>query len=190
MEPCPDYVYGMKETQFPDTSLKTDPMAAVYRSVTPGMHWAFFVVEYKSAADGIAEAENQAIRDGAVLVNARLRLKELRLQQKLKPEENYVRPIGADHDSFVFSCAWIPDMAKIFVNWFEKLADGQEIFHMSEMGLYVMTRPKEISAFRRNYHNILDWGLFEYGPAAAKVFTEISTTGRDIKAATSAIAQT
>ena len=137
------------------------------------MHWAFFAVEDKPASNSIAKAENQAIRDGAALVNARLLLKERRLTQELDREQAYVRPTGAGQECFAFCCAWHTDMAKIFFRWFEKLADGQSIFHMSEMGLYVMTRPRELAAFRRDYHKILDWGIYEYAPTAEKVLSEI-----------------
>ena len=68
--PKPDLTYGIQKPEFPPvltTRLKMKCQA--WRSVAPGMDWPFFVIEHKGCEDSIAQAENQAIRDGAVLVN-------------------------------------------------------------------------------------------------------------------------
>ena len=69
-DPKPDLTYGIQKPEFPPiltTRLKMRCQA--WRSVAPGMDWPFFVIEHKSCEDSIAQAENHAIRHGAVLVN-------------------------------------------------------------------------------------------------------------------------
>ena len=136
--PSPDWTFGVQEDHCPMPEKQHSPSVLALIGVSPGMLYPFLVIETKSAEDGIAVAENQAIRDGAVLVNARMRLNEM-----AKPAD-YVRPVGAAHDSYAFSCAWVPDMAKIFVHWFEKKTDGCEIFHMNMIHSYLMSLFKRL----------------------------------------------
>ena len=69
-EPKPDLTYGIQKPEFPPTiEAKLKMRCQAWRSVAPGMDWPFFVIEHKGCEDSIAQAENQAIRDGAVLVN-------------------------------------------------------------------------------------------------------------------------
>ena len=119
------------------------------------MQHAFFIIEYKSIKESIGLTEVQATRDDAVLVKARMLL-----HQHIQPTD-YVRPTGADEWSFVFSCAWIPDYAKIYVHWFEKLASGIELYQMNMLSEYIMRRPEEMKLFRRHVQNIMDWGLLK-----------------------------
>ena len=129
IDPKPDFTYGIvKPKPFPDAEVHVPEQIKAYLGVSPSMRFPFYVEEYKSAEEGIFEAEHQAMRDGAVLVNARMKLNEV-----LKPAD-WVRPTGADLDSFVFSCAWAPYMAEVFVNWYEKLPNCKGIFHMTMVG--------------------------------------------------------
>ena len=84
---------------------------------------------------------------------------------------HYISPVGVDRDSFVFSCAWGPDMAKIFKHWFEK-QDG-EIFHVNLLKDNVMRREQEIRGLRRDIHKILNWGLLVYRTNAQAVFDRV-----------------
>ena len=69
-EPRPDLTYGIQKPEFPPTiEAKLKMRCQAWRSVAPGMDWPFFVIEHRGCEDSIAQAENQAIRDGAVLVN-------------------------------------------------------------------------------------------------------------------------
>ena len=69
-EPKPDLTYGIQKPEFPPIiEAKLKMRCQAWRSVAPGMDWPFFVIEHKGCEDSIAQAENQAIRDGAVLVN-------------------------------------------------------------------------------------------------------------------------
>ncbi|KAL9629428.1 MAG: hypothetical protein Q9164_006884 [Protoblastenia rupestris] len=166
-DPIPDWTYGVCLDRSRTPSQQPSDAVKALIGVSPGMRHPFLVIECKSAEDGIGLAENQAMRDGSVLVNARMKLNDI----IKKP--NFVYPVGADLDSFAFSCAWNPDQAKIFVHWFEKTADGSELFHMTFIRDYFMSRKEEIADHRRDIHNIMDWGLYTNQPAAEEVVKKI-----------------
>ena len=168
-EPKPDFTYGIAEPKpVPNGEVHVPKLLLAYLGVAPHMRYPFYVEEYKSAEEGIVKAEHQAMRDSAVLVNARRKL-----NQTLKPAD-WISPEGADMDSFVFSCAWTPDIARIFVNWCEKLPDGQEIFHMTKLGRsYTMDHKEDIKQMRHDVHNILDWGLLTHRWRAQQVWEDI-----------------
>ena len=167
-DPKPDLTYGIREPErIPKAEHQVPQHLLAYLSVAPGMRYPFYVEEHKSAEEGIIKAEHQAIRDGAVLVNARMRLNEA-----LKPED-WVLPVGPDTESFVFSCAWTPDIARIYVNWYEKLEDGG-LFHMHKIGnSYNMDAVDDIKKLRHDIHNILDWGLLEFRKRGQQVWEDI-----------------
>ena len=154
-DPKPDVTFGLREPQFPDPNLRLPNGIQALLGVAPGMEHPFFVIEHKSIEEGIGLAEVQATRDGAVLVKARMLL-----HQHIQPA-SYVQQNGADHSSFVFSCAWNPDIAKIYVHWFEKLGSGLELYQMNTLSEYMMRRPEEMKLFRRHVQNIMDWGLLK-----------------------------
>ena len=168
-EPKPDFTYGVTEPKrIANAEVHVPKQLLAYLGVAPHMRYPFYVEEYKSAEEGIVKAEHQAMRDGAVLVNARMKL-----NQVLKPE-GWVVPVGADMDSFIFSCAWTPDIAMIFVNWYEKLPDGNGIFHMTKVGSsYRMDHTDDIKQMRHDVHNILDWGLLKFRWRAQQVWEGI-----------------
>ncbi|KAI4116007.1 MAG: hypothetical protein LQ338_007776 [Usnochroma carphineum] len=166
-EPKPDVTFGRQQNLHPKLGPVPSKELQALKRVAPGMEWPFFVIEHKSGEEGIAVAENQAIRDGAVIVNSRLILNE-KLQRP-----KYVAPPGADYDSFVFSCAWTPDLARIFVHWTEMQKDGGRLWHMHELFSYMIAREQEIAQLRRHIHTILDWGLFTYAPEAQRVFEKV-----------------
>ena len=69
-DPKPDLTHGIQKPEvspIPTTRLKMKCQA--WRSVIPGMQWPFFFMEHKGCEDSIAQAENQAIRDEAVLMH-------------------------------------------------------------------------------------------------------------------------
>ena len=168
-EPKPDFTYGIAEPKrITNAEVHVPKQLLAYLGVAPHMRYPFYVEEYKSAEEGIVKAEHQAMRDGAVLVHARMKL-----NQVLKPE-GWVVPVGADMDSFIFSCAWTPDIARIFVNWYEKHPDGNGIFHMTRVGSsYRMDHKDDIKQMRHDVHNILDWGLLKFRWRAQQVWEEI-----------------
>lgn len=65
-----DCVYALAEPQFPLPGKASTSFIQNLIGVAPGMKHAFFAVENKSASGSIEDAENQAIRAGANMVNA------------------------------------------------------------------------------------------------------------------------
>ena len=167
--PNPDFTYGIvKPEHFPKAEVHVPAHIQVYLSVAPSMRFPFYVEEHKPASEGIVKAEHQAMRDGATLVNARRKLNHA------LESEGWDSPVGADLDSFVFTCAWTPYMAEIFVNWYEKLPDGEQVFHMTTIGdQYRMKNPDDLKKLRHDIENILDWGLFKHRQRAQQVWDGI-----------------
>ncbi|KAM0794157.1 hypothetical protein BDR22DRAFT_717743 [Usnea florida] len=130
------------------------------------MDWPFMVCEAKTE-NTIAEAENQAIRDCAVIVSSRLALKGYveGLQHK--------QPLGADPDIFCFSLCFGPDFCRISVHWFEKvIVDDQEesYFHMTPVGQSFTNEKVGQSLMRARIHNIWDFGLLKYYHQAEEMY--------------------
>ena len=154
--PQPDWVYGLKRVRFSNaTPAQLGIEAAALIGIAPGLIHPFFVMENKSCEDPIEDAENQAIRSGAALVAARRRLNGI---AKGPDNENDEGTTGADFHSYAFSCSWVPQMANLHVHWQEQREDGSSIYHMNLLRLYAFARAKEMSDFRHDLHNILDWG--------------------------------
>lgn len=136
--PKPDVTFGLRKPEFPGPSLRLTNGIQALLGVAPGTHHAFFAIEHKSIKESIGLTEVQATRDGAVLVKARLLL-----HQHFQPA-GYVQQIGADKSYFIFSYAWIPHIAKIYVHWFEKLALGVKLYHINLLYEYLMRRLEEM----------------------------------------------
>ena len=170
-EPRPDMIYGIANPDFGSQTEMHVPLPLIAcLNVATGMRFPFYIEEHKSVDGTAIEAEHQAMRDGAVLVNARMKL-----NAELQPA-SYVRPVGPDLESFVFSCVWTPNLATLFCNWFEKLANGEDIFHMTKVrSSYTMDRGDDIKDLSHDLHNILDWGLLKHRWAAQEVWDSIVT---------------
>ncbi|KAL9629674.1 MAG: hypothetical protein Q9164_006776 [Protoblastenia rupestris] len=165
--PKPDYVYGFQRPQFPNPNPKLNATAEALINLVSNLEHIFFAVENKGCEGSIEDAENQAMRTGAAMVNARMMLNDM------AQPDTYQRPAGADEESFHFTCAWIPTLAEIFVHWHELREDGASIYHMNKVGSYLMERDKELVMFRKHVHNILDWGILDNLPAVKQVVKAI-----------------
>ena len=197
--PKPDYTYGLKREQYPSGYLsKISQEADLYIGVAPGVRHPFFCIEQKSASSPIEEAENQAIRSGATLVEARRILNRMANNRKQrKPEgqetgqsapsvttqadlpdqgssmsqekqkdqglankqsEKQKPKRSVDWDSFAFSCSWVPQFAKLHVHWYENRPGEDSIWHMNRIRSYCLDEDDQLSNFRADVHNILDFG--------------------------------
>lgn len=155
-DPVPDQVYGKKQplhTKGSDAHLP--PWLVCCKSINTKTEWPHMCLEAKTDST-IAEAENQAIRDCAAIVNSRLRLKWYAEGQ------GYEQPLGADPEIFVFSISFGPDFTRIAVHWFEKLEDGESYFHMTPVGQYFVNEKSGQATMRSRIHNIWDYGLVKY----------------------------
>lgn len=150
--PVPDHLWGLKIPHNPPRNApKLNAAATALIKLGGDVRWAGFAMEDKSADEPIAEAENQAIRSGAALVESRRQLKAL----ARKPGE--VEPVGVDTDCIAFSCSWVPQLANIHVHWHELTAEGYSIWHMNWVEGYRFSKDAEMRKFRHDVHNILDW---------------------------------
>jgi len=109
------------------------------------------IVEWKSSAIGGTQydAQNQAMRSGAALVNARLNLL-LRIGELPPPPT----------ETCVFSCTVDTYTANIHVHWCEvDQTIGTRSFYMNAVSDVMLKRPDEVWRLRREIENIMDWGL-------------------------------
>lgn len=131
LTPKLDFVFGFKIDRFSSEStprLSNSTLQLV--RVAPGIEHPFLVIEAKGCSSPIQEAENQAIRSGAALVNVR-KLLERKARGATQSDSS-----GPDMTSWVFSCAWVPHLAQIFVNWLEIRPQGQPFYHMNLIESY------------------------------------------------------
>ena len=79
-----------------------------------------------------------------------------------------------DHDSFYFTCAWVPAMARIFVHWYEDLGAGKRgIYHMTRMKDFLACDEEDLTEFRMVGHNIFDWGILVNQKASKAALAKI-----------------
>lgn len=148
----PDFVFGIKAPEFARKRSKISTSAKKLVNVSGTIPHCFFVIETKGADEPFADAETQAIRSGAVLVNARRLLMEKAgiLSQR--------QILGPDMESFVYTCAWMPAFARVFVNWCQVEEDVVS-YHMNHLKSYKLDDHDDIKSFRDTVHSIFDWGL-------------------------------
>ena len=149
--PRPDYIYGLNPRKYvpssssPPTSDETENI----RQISPGIHDPILLIEGKSDKGSAVEAENQACRGGAALVNA-ARLLRARIGEKDVK--------GADDRTFVFSGTLCPNSMEIWVHWAEVFDTEPPVYHMNSLEVGHLKADKFLSTFRGFFHNILDWG--------------------------------
>lgn len=169
--PKPDYCYGLRmdkldSSQPPDLILSNE--IAYLTQVAPGMDHAFFIIEGKSNQGIVGEAENQARRGGATLVNAGRELLGLTLDKADLVAE------GADIRTFVFSATMTSQCMDIYVHWAEVIHTPQDqaqtrtqaqtptsthtLFHMTFLKGFHLRVKENLPQLRAILHNILEWG--------------------------------
>ena len=171
-DPMPDYTFGIKINKRPKPgTAPTDKIKAII-GIADGMVHPFFVIENKGCEVPIGVARNQAIRDGACIVNARAHL------NALAEDQDWERPKGADLNAFAFSCTWDVNMSELWIHWLETLEDGGEIFHMNRLGQYFTSRQEQLTQFRHDIHNILDWGILTNRKECEEVVQKIMSKAK------------
>ena len=178
--PKPDFTFGFEDPANPPrTAPRLSRADIALIKMAESLRHPFFVVENKSAQDPIEEAENQAIRSGAALVEARRQL-----ENNARPADE-IEKEGVDINSFAFSCCWVPQYANIFVHWYElrkdesldnpfdeptkKSVNGDgtlkqpdtysSIWHMNLIQTYTFNREGDMKQFRSHLDNILEYGV-------------------------------
>lgn len=149
--PRPDECYGlqMKVLSEYDDILTDEPNALL--SLAPYMRHAFFFIEGKGGRDINAEAEIQAQRGGACLVNA----KRMLLEYMGEPDVT-----GADRRSFVFSATIGSDVIKLWVHWAE-VTPISTVFHMNNLLSKLISDSDSLAVYRQAFHNIVQWGVVD-----------------------------
>lgn len=157
----PDFTYGIREEQHPDIrSERYTPHTRALMAVAPYLVHPFLIVEGKSSNGSMTDAENQAIRGGATLVNAR---------RMLNAKANMCDALGPDKKSFVFTVTMDTDLARIWINWCEiqsmEGVDGKEelyeTFHMNSLDAFMLRGQRNnLAEMRKVLHNVIDWGLW------------------------------
>ena len=175
-EPVPDQAFGKKRPLHASgdgSGAQLPVWFQAIKSLNTKMEWPFMVCENKTE-DTIAEAENQAIRDGAVIVSSRLALKNY------VENTQHKQPLGADPDIYCFSLCFGPDFSRISVHWFEKVSDDRHYFHMTPVGQYFTNEKAGQGIMRARIHNIWDFGLVKYHRQAEKTYEKAMIKWRTI----------
>ncbi|KAL8707355.1 MAG: hypothetical protein Q9220_007603 [cf. Caloplaca sp. 1 TL-2023] len=154
-DPVPDMGFGIKKQEMnfapPQVSDSTQNLIRAAGS----LDHAFALCEVKGADEPFQHAVTQAMRGGITLVCTK---RELRSRAGYPTFGQNEGPYGADQHSWVFTMAWMHGYVEIFVCWHEVHPQG-EVDHMHLLDCYALHRGDDISRFRRDLHNILDWGL-------------------------------
>lgn len=122
----------------------------------------------------IAEAENQAIRDGAVIVASRLALK------RYIETTQYDQPPAPDPDIFCFSLCFGPDVCRISVHWVDRVSNDLSYFHMTPVGQYFTNEKVGQGVMRTRIHNIWDFGLVKYYQQAEETYEKAVAKWRTV----------
>ncbi|KAL9024975.1 MAG: hypothetical protein Q9196_006118 [Gyalolechia fulgens] len=149
-DPQPDMGFGIRKRGlvFNPPQLSDDTKNRIH--VAGPLDICFFIIEDKGPDSPFAHAVTQAIRGGVTLVRV---MRDLRRRAGYEPSG-----IGADDETFVFTCAWEHGRADILVSWQEVLPEG-DVTHMTWLESYALLKDQDIKEFCRDMHNILDWGI-------------------------------
>lgn len=149
--PRPDRCYGLEPDWIPGPKgVQLNAELQIFAEACPHISYPFFLVEGKSNNGSKIDAQNQARRGGAGLVNAARQL-------LAKIGELPVIDNGVDDRNFVFSATVYPGGMGIWVHWAE-LEDGLALFHMNLLKSIALDDPQQIPESRRVVNNIMCWG--------------------------------
>ncbi|KAL9131273.1 MAG: hypothetical protein Q9217_000761 [Psora testacea] len=148
--PKPDYCYGLSTNSFPIPrgvilNMELDDIL----EIAPGMLHPFLIIEGKADRGEISEAQNQACRGGATLVNAgRILLDRIGVADVDGPDERTI----------VFSATMNPTVLEIWIHWAEVTKTEGVKFHMNKLVGRLLDDAGQLVDLRRKLHNILAWG--------------------------------
>ena len=108
-----------------------------------------------NAADATASTDTTASDASVADANATPNTIAIGLPESETEQED----LGADTNSYAFTCSWVPQMANIHVHWCERRPGGSEVYHMNLLRGYLMSDGGHVADFRKDVHNILDWGV-------------------------------
>ena len=149
--PRPDRCYGLAANWIRGPQgVQLDAELQALLETCPHLSHPFFLIEGKSNNGSKIDAQNQARRGGASLVNAARQLLN-------KIGEVPTIANGVDDRNFVFSATIYPGGMGIWVHWAE-LENGSPWFHMNLLKSLSLDDPQHISDSRSILNNIMCWG--------------------------------
>ena len=173
--PKPDYTYGLRIDRYP---IPDDVTVSFYINflleVVPILHHPFFIIEGKSDSGSKAEAENQACRGGAALVNA--------ARQLLERIGARTEATGPDQQTFIYSATLSPGLMDFWVHWAEVREKAKPIFHMHWLDSIPLRGDGALGKLRKITHNILDWGCVDRSRQNEEVYDQIFAYERKMEA--------
>ncbi|KAL8752039.1 MAG: hypothetical protein Q9184_005867 [Pyrenodesmia sp. 2 TL-2023] len=149
-DPRPDLGFGIKKKLMDLNPAKLTAGTKNLIRAAGCLDHCFAITELKGPDGPFPHAVTQAMRAGVALIIA---IRELRRRAGYPPVT-----LGADKNSWVFTMAWEHGRIDVFVCWHETRPDG-ELYHQHLLDQYSLLRSEDIIRFRRDLHNILDWGL-------------------------------
>ena len=111
----PDLTFGIKGENFPPLGTSANSSVDSIISLAQGIIHSFVVIESKGYDAPINLACKQAVRDLAVIVNARI------LSKTLAEERGRIRPTGACIDAVAFLQKWNINLVELWVHWHQTL---------------------------------------------------------------------
>ena len=152
-DPAPDRAFGLDEDLFSRPEKDVMDLYPDSTKLSKACYQTFFAVEFKGGAGGatIQEAQLQATRSGAAIVNAMRDFKKEAGQLTKENEE--------DIGSFAFTMAMNPSEARVYAHWAEMGTDGLMVFHQHMINSFYLVEGKNAPGARRAVNNILDWGV-------------------------------
>ncbi|KAK4696410.1 hypothetical protein P7C71_g1493, partial [Lecanoromycetidae sp. Uapishka_2] len=151
--PKPDLAYGLDKDAFSYEEQYVNDANPKIADLSKGIYHPFFIAEFKSAKGAMIDAENQACRGGAAIMNTLRQLKDM--------AKNADKDHGHDTGSYVFSLTIMPDQAKINVHWAEMRTATKIVYHMHKVQKYDLEDEASVTMLRVAINNILDWGVVD-----------------------------
>ena len=172
--PKPDYVYGISLSKIPQDRYAPRPQnITALLQIAPRMAHPFLIIEGKADSGSSVEAEDQARRGGATLVNA---ARQLRATVEDLPDIP-----GPDEQSFVFSITMSPKLLEVWVHWYEG-PSATQTFHMNKVSSFLLEGDcKHLGAIRQKLHNIIEWGALNRFNELAPLRASINAYSRRVR---------
>lgn len=146
--PKPDFVFGLLPTKFSSpTDAPIPENIKALLGIAPGMYDPHLIVRGKADTGSAAEAENQARRGGATIVNA---------NRMLRATVGDLSDVdGPDYESFVFSVTISPKLLQLWVHRYEG-PECRQVFHMDSIKTLPHYEYENLDAIRTALHNIME----------------------------------
>ena len=159
--PRPDRCMGVRTDKFAPhpSGMSLDPIIMQALRICPTMDHPYFIVEGKSNRGHLGDAENQARRGGAVLVNASRALRAM-------AGEPYVE--GADSTNIAFSVVMDTNVVNLYIHWAE-VQKERIIYHMTCFFGTGLRAHRGFPGLRQAFNNIKEWGAVDRMPELVKL---------------------